>query len=361
MSMPEEKRLRLNKLVDQIGQCAGVDFKEVVLPSKSIITLIGDNFSCLKDKAAKIAQFCVQDVAEYTNKGVVIFIDGCDPGKLTLNGVNHKEEFGYRLAYILCAQIAYREFFTNDEIGLVFNEIQFDDFIDGIFNFEESGHMYHRLISTQVLMISNVNKRIFEAKMAPDKVQERIAKISSSIDRLIDSRIKKNRPTIITVFDHFDNIFLGHSGAKTDSVKLDTEGCIGNTLKKLAEIVSEPKDVNEFSSEIVRRGCCRLCLAYTKDYSKFGSDTHSEGDFIKSLKACGINSVAIDTAAFKLKSVCENDLKNVRSEDVFSSLTKSLRIINSSCSDDGETVKAFFDSISKNPKMWCVLKGINNG
>ena len=361
-----EERQQINKTVDQIGQIANVNFRASPMSSRDIVNLIEKKFKYIVHKSEGIAQFCLKDIAKYYDKGVVIFIDGCLPGKHSFDGVDYRELFGIRMSYLLCAKVSHSQFLTDDSVGSVFTRVEFDDFVDSIFNFEEFGQIYSKLVSDQILMLSNVNNRTFEKmvkKTIPAKdgqdpsevlfqeLPERIAKISSAIDRLIDSRIRLNRPTIITVFDDFDNVFIGKDG------KDNTVGkCMGNTLNRISSLVTEPKDVNDFSEEICLRGCCRLCLAYTKEYLKFGSDSFSKDDFLKSLKK---HEVTGDFTTFfsSLESSCK-EIGNIRSEDVFWGLKNDFEVVVEKSPKAGQN---FFDSISLYPKMWCVLKGIQNG
>lgn len=359
MSIPEERRLRLNKIIDQIGFNANVNFRNFVLSSKEVSELIARRFPKIKGKSEEIARFCLTDVAKYYNKGVVIFIDGCRPGQVTLDGINHKEAFGNRLSYLLCAQIAYSQNISEESMPLIFNSVDFDYFADSVFNFDECGKVFDKLISTQVLLLSNVGIRAFD-KLAmktyqkcsdrfsgavSDFVPEKAARISSAIDNLISSRIRLNRPTIISVFDDFEIVF--------------NHRCIGNILKDISSRVVEPKDVNDFSDNILLRGCCRLCLVYTKDYERFGSGKNAEILLKERLEETNISINNFDSFSRKIKQEC-NDL-NIRSDDVFYGLRNDIDSLHEVCGEDNKMIYDYFNSIFEITRIYCILKGVKNG
>jgi hypothetical protein len=348
MSMPEERCLQINRYVEQIGQMANVDFSASPLGSADIMQLIRDKFPLIEHKADAIARFCIKDVIKYHNRGIVIFIDGGNPGERLLR-VDYKELFGHRIAYILCAQIAYSKFVSDDDLGSVFSCVEFDTIVDSIFDFDEAGPMYNRLLSAQILTISNLNKRVLDKSTLSTihgNFPEKKARISATLDNLISTRIKFNKPTIITVLDDFDQMFSHDS--------------VGTCLKELASMVSDPRNVNDFSDATCSQKCCRLCLAYAGSHKRFGAKGFSENNFMDSLVRHNVIVGDQQSCCATIRDECCK-INNVKADDVFYGLRNDLETLARSCPDDPDVIQEFFNSVIRNPKMWCVLKGITNG
>jgi hypothetical protein len=355
MSISDTKILAVTKLLDKIEEVSSIELKAHFMNKAKIEETILKNFPSIQHRAESIANFCGQNVATYSDKGIVMFIDGCNHGERFLKGKDFRDLFARQMAYRLCSQIAYKQFLTDDTIESVLYRIDFNTFINSIFNYSKMNDVFDRLLSAQILFLSDMNLNSIVANTIFTSYQngsqnlvEKKAKIESTLDELISSRIRLKRPTIITVLDDFETLPNENTGRNP----------FGSCLNELFTIVSDPNNVNVFEKDVCDQKCCRLCLVHMKrDIERFGKNWSSDKDFLTCIKSNGIKIDNIQALILKLKEICESRDPKLDFNKVLSSLKNDISAMIEINPGGLELAQELLNSIVKNPTMWCVLKG----
>lgn len=358
MNTSRDRNLRISKLMVEVQERAEVAFDGYIQNRKWFEDQF-NKYDWMKESSSRISDFICGKVAMYTNKGLVVFVDGFSKGIKQYDGFDHREMMARTMAYISCASVID----TDPEINTsnVFARFEFVSLLTTMMNFEKYQSLFDRCCDCSVLIISNVNMLALHnfilskdgGEMKPN--EQRIMRIKNFFDEVLRKRVSNKKLTIITMLSGYNEVFSEREQ-------------LGDVFDRMIYRIKD--ESNNFTDGMCSdEKCCRINIPITPSGAKslgyMRTGEVEEENFIKTLSDIGIvkekkqkdicasiRKVCLDTKV----STANNKKVPLETMNVFYNLREDIRKVK----DLGAITPGFVSFIENNVEFLALLRSERN-